>query len=312
MLQDKNRARAPQGRARAPQGGARAPQGRARAPRLRAGFETGDLSQWEGRFTPVSLGTGTADITVVRSPVKQGNYAARVEARTEEQTGAQQGTSRSELVRSTKGRGNTGFPVNLTSNSSELWTRWSMYIPSSTVSQLPTDCTVGADGCGITIQQQTSAGNGVFELNGIFLLQQNMTVTYNDSGMTDPAYEPFWTSPPLEPNRWYTFMIHKKYSETNTGFVEIYLDGVQQQLCANAACSSKVSRVTGRTIHPAATIYRLQTGLYYNDNTDATGHKHPVIYIDDWNAYTSKPRPSHLLRRAAHRDDARVGGRLSR
>jgi Polysaccharide lyase len=256
-----------------------------------ADFETGNLSQWEGRFTPVSLGTGTADITVVRSPVKQGNYAARVEARTEEQTGTQQGTSRSELVRSTNVTGNKGFPVNLSSNSSELWTRWSMYIPSSTVSQLPTDCTLGADGCGITIQQQASAGNGVSELNGIFSLQHNMTVTYGDSRMTDPAYEPFWTSPRLEPDRWYTFMIHKKYSKTNTGFVEIYLDGVQQQLCADAACSSKVSRVTGRTIHPDATIYRLQTGMYYNDNTDATRHKHPVIYLDDWMAHTSDPRP---------------------
>jgi hypothetical protein len=265
---------------------------RARPVRWRADFETGDLSQWGGRFTPVSLGTGTADITVVRSPVKQGNYAARVEARTEEQTGAQQGTSRSELVRSTKVTGNTGFPVNLSSNSTELWTRWSMYIPSSTVSQLPTDCTLGADGCGITIQQQASAGNGVFELNGIFTLQHNMTVTYGDSGMTDPAYEPFWTSLRLEPDRWYTFMIHKKYSKTDAGFVEIYLDGVQQQLCASAACSSKVSRVTGRTIHPDATIYRLQTGMYYNDKTDATQRKHPVIYVDDWKAYTSDPRPS--------------------
>jgi hypothetical protein len=66
---------------------------------------------------------------------------------------------------------------------------------------------------------------------------------------------------------------------------------VQQQLCANAACSSKVSRVTGRTIHPDATIYRLQTGMYYNDKTDATRHKHPVIYLDDWMAYASDPRP---------------------
>ena len=52
---------------------------RAQPLRWRADFETGNLSQWQGRFTPVSLGTGTADITVVRSPVKQGNYAARVE-----------------------------------------------------------------------------------------------------------------------------------------------------------------------------------------------------------------------------------------
>jgi hypothetical protein len=48
---------------------------RARPLRWRADFETGNLSQWQGRFTPVSLGTGTADITVVQSPVKQGNYA---------------------------------------------------------------------------------------------------------------------------------------------------------------------------------------------------------------------------------------------
>jgi hypothetical protein len=73
--------------------------------------------------------------------------------------------------------------------------------------------------------------------------------------------------------------------------VEIYLDGVQQQLCANAACSSNASRVTGRTIHPDATIYRLHTGMYYNDITDATRHKHPVIYLDDWMAYANDPRP---------------------
>jgi hypothetical protein len=79
-------------------------------------------------------------------------------------------------------------------------------------------------------------GQRGLELNGIFSLQHNMTVTYGDSGMTDPAYEPFWTSPRFEPDRSYTFMIHKKYSKTNTGFVEIYLDGVHQQLCPNAAC----------------------------------------------------------------------------
>jgi hypothetical protein len=62
-------------------------------------------------------------------------------------------------------------------------------------------------------------------------------------------------------------------------------------LCADATCSSKVSRVTGRTIHPDATSYRLQTGMYYNDKTDATRHKHPVIYLDDWKTYTSDPRP---------------------
>jgi hypothetical protein len=287
ILQDKEGARPPQDRARAPEDRARPPHDRSAAPRVRADFETGDLSQWQGRFTPVSLGTGTADITVVRSPVKQGNYAARVGARTEEQTGAQQGTSRSELVRSTNVTGNKGFPVNLTSNSTELWTRWSMYIPSSTVSQLPTDCTVGADGCGITIQQQGSSGP--FELNGIFSLQHNMTVHYGDSDMVDPPYEPFWKSPTLQPDQWYTFMIRKRYSKTDTGFIEIYLNGVQQQLCANAACSSTVPRITGRTIHPDATGYRLQTGLYYNDAIDATGHKHPVYYIDDFKVFEERP-----------------------
>jgi hypothetical protein len=164
ILQDKEGARPPQDRARAPEDRARPPHDRSAAPRVRADFETGDLSQWQGRFTPVSLGTGTADITVVRSPVKQGNYAARVGARTEEQTGAQQGTSRSELVRSTNVTGNKGFPVNLTSNSTELWTRWSMYIPSSTVSQLPTDCTVGADGCGITILRHQPRARTVLDM----------------------------------------------------------------------------------------------------------------------------------------------------
>jgi hypothetical protein len=249
-------------------------------------FETGNLSQWGGvqQAAPNRA-------SVVTSPRTQGAYAVRIEARTEEQTGGQVGTSRTELWRSSLDASNKGFPVDV-NGKSELWLRWSWYIPSTTPTQLPTDCTVGADGCGITIQQQTSNRPGQqLEPNGAFSLQRNMTVTYNDQGMTSPSYQPFWRSPTLATNRWYTVMLHKKYSKQNDGLVEIWLNGVKQQLCANAACSVKKGTITGRTLKTDATQARLQTGLYYNDKTDKTGHKHPVIYLDDFKIYATFPSP---------------------
>jgi hypothetical protein len=258
---------------------------RARPPRLRADFETGDLSQWEGRFTPASLGTGTADITVVQSPVK-GNYAARITTTTAEETGNQATSSRAELYRTSLRAGNKGFPV---AEGKELWARWSIYVPNSTAtSNIPT----GGDG--MVIQQQSSnITGGPIELNGLLHLRSNMTLNYSDGDSTNtPRHGQFLpASAPLAPDRWHEIMIHKKYSTSITGgFVEIYINGVQQQLCVNADCSVKSGRIVQRTMKAGVDQYRQSVGMYYQDRWDPTGQMRPLYFLDDFKIFDQNPR----------------------
>jgi Polysaccharide lyase/Fibronectin type III domain len=235
-------------------------------------FDTGNLSQWGGRFTPFTLNTCLAsvspcsDITVATSPVKEGSHSARIRATTAEETGSQAGSSRSELWRSTDATGNTGFPV---AEGRVLRSKWSIYIPTAMAN------TISNWKGGIVIQQQSSncsGCGGVIELNGLLELHPGMRLEYDDGGSTDPSIEPFiWRSAQLAPDTWHDIAIRKKYSEApNGGWLEIYLNRVQQRLCTNSACSSTTGRLVQRNLHPNATSYRLHAGAYYPDEADPT------------------------------------------
>jgi hypothetical protein len=227
------------------------------------------------------------DVSVSSSyPKRQGNYSARVYAYTKEETGSQRGTSRAELMRDSRTTGNRGWPVR---EGAELWTRWSIYIPSTTASgNIP-------GGGGAIIMQQPSFGpngplaNGM-EHNGLLELDNQMRIRYSDGGAG--AHEGVFWRKQFQPNTWYQLMIHKKYSSSaSTGFVEIFVDGVQQPMCLNATCSTTGPRIMHRTIQANATHFRLQTGLYYNDSNDPSDVMKPTYYIDDFRVFSGAGKP---------------------
>jgi hypothetical protein len=73
----------------------------------------------------------------------------------------------------------------------------------------------------------------------------------------------FWTSPTLEYDRWYELIYRVNLSQDpSTGFVEVWLDGVQQKL-ANGE-----TRDYGQTIQAAQTY--LKAGIYRSKSSTGT------------------------------------------
>jgi hypothetical protein len=73
----------------------------------------------------------------------------------------------------------------------------------------------------------------------------------------------FWQSAPLQSNRWYDLIYRVKLSQdSKAGFVEVWLDGVQQNL-ANGQ-----TRIYGQTIQAAETY--LKAGIYRSKTSSGT------------------------------------------
>src|SRR5260221_1236063 len=73
----------------------------------------------------------------------------------------------------------------------------------------------------------------------------------------------FWTSPPLEKDRWYELIYRVKLSrDPSVGFVEVWLDGAQQLL------TNGQTRAFGQTIQAARTY--LKVGIYRSKSSTGT------------------------------------------
>jgi hypothetical protein len=73
----------------------------------------------------------------------------------------------------------------------------------------------------------------------------------------------FWTSPQLEKDRWYDLIYRVNLSQDpNVGFVEVWLDGVQQPLVNGQ------TRAYGQTIQAAQTY--LKAGIYRSKSSTGT------------------------------------------
>lgn len=242
-------------------------------------FETGSFSQWEGVFQAVP---GRASI--VTSPRIQGNYAARLEARTGEFIGSDSspapGRNRTELIAS---------PVANRHNpkeGDEFWYRWYFYLPSET--PLPLDGTSE----GMTILQWTTAASGAvpgWEQLGIFQFRDtkasgdpgpgHVEFLYTDSGSRADGTEHFWrkAATAVTRNTWHKLLIHKRWSSKSDGFVEINFDGVQQTL------TDGTTRMYMRTLTPGYSA-RMQHGIYRGNAIGGNA----VIYSDGFRIGTTR------------------------
>jgi polysaccharide lyase-like protein len=83
----------------------------------------------------------------------------------------------------------------------------------------------------------------------------------------------FWQGPSLQPDRWYDLVYRVNLSQSSsTGFVEVWLDGVQQSL-ANGQ-----TRIYGQTIQAAQTY--LKAGIYRSKSSTGTSVvEHDAIVV---------------------------------
>lgn len=85
----------------------------------------------------------------------------------------------------------------------------------------------------------------------------------------------FWESAPLQSNRWYDLVYRVDLSQNpSSGFVEVWLDGVQQTLAGGE------KRAYGRTIQAAQTY--LKAGIYRTGSSSGTSVvEHDAIVVGD-------------------------------
>jgi polysaccharide lyase-like protein len=97
--------------------------------------------------------------------------------------------------------------------------------------------------------------------------ERRLTLGPGDSSRT------FWDSAPLRGDRWYDLVYRVKLSQdSSTGFVEVWLDGVQQSL------DNGQTRLYGQTLQTAATY--LKAGIYRSRSSSGTSIvEHDAILV---------------------------------
>lgn len=211
-------------------------------PIFRGDFETGGLSQWSGLQRVAS-----DRITVVRSPVRQGSFAARFEVRNGDNP---IGFGDRAEVQSSTGE----------SEGAERWYAWSTMLaadyPSSSAWQV--------------ISQWHANANGspplAFYVSGEnILLQANR---YSAPG-SQIGTSTIWRGP-LRRGQWQDIRMHVKWSGSDAiGFVELWVGGARQTFDDGS------TRRAIRTLMPGVGAYFKQ-GLYRQSGVPGTG----VVYHD--------------------------------
>jgi hypothetical protein len=237
--------------------------------RWRADFETGDFSQYAGVFE-----ASPARASVVTSPRKQGDYAARIEVRAGERTGAQAGTNRTELI------GASGTNTYSVTEGSELWHMWWFYAPSSTTWKPM-----------VMMQHANSLRGGGVELTGLMTFNASGRLEYQDNGSRKDGLEYFWrTQAPVTRGVWHKVLLRKRWSSREAaGFVEIWYDDVQQVLRTDSA-GARGRRTYHRNLNNARTGVRMHQGIYRND---PGGDHVAVIYLDGLRVGTTRDAVEH-------------------
>jgi hypothetical protein len=237
-------------------------------PLLRADFESGNFSQWEG---VQQAAPGRA--SVVTSPHVQGSYAGRFEVREGEFIGSDAPTrNRTEAVLSAAG--NRHKPK----EGDDWWYRWWFYLPAST--PMPAQ---GTDQ-GMTITQWVTMGDAGpdFEQLGIFQFRDtkasadpgpgHVEFLYTDSDARTDGIEHDWrkAASAVTRNAWHSILLHRKWSASEAaGFIEIYYDDVKQTL------ADGTTKMSMRTLTPGYSAYMKQ-GIYRGNDIGGTA----VIYFD--------------------------------
>ena len=211
-------------------------------------YDTGDLSQWSGHqnLRPYSL-------TMVKSPVRQGAYAARFEVRSGDDPLCAAGWGcfgdRSEVQMSTG-----------ESEGQERWYSWSTMVaadfPRYSTWQVISQWHADADG---------SPPIAFFAVNDDLVLQMHR---YSSPGNPIDIVNVWKGS--LRRGQWQDIRMHVKWSGSDSvGFVELWINGVQQTF------DNGQTRRYIRNMYPGVSNYFKQ-GLYRQGGLSQTG----VVYHD--------------------------------
>lgn len=211
-------------------------------PVFRGDFETGGLNQWGGLQR-----VATDRISVVRSPVRQGSFAARFEVRNGDNP---IGFGDRAEVQSSTGE----------SEGDDRWYSWSTMLaadyPSSSAWQVITQWHANADG---------SPPLGFYVSGESILLQANR---YSGAG-SSIGTSTIWRGP-LRRGQWQDIRMHVKWSGSDaTGFVELWINGARQTFDDGS------TRRAIRTLVPGVGAY-IKQGLYRQSGVSGTG----VVYHD--------------------------------
>ena len=168
----------------------------------RGDYETGNFSQWDGGVQEKVDGRAT----IVTSPVRQGKYAARYEVRPGDNNVAGSGNGeRTEalVLRGTRGR-----------EGDEQWYAWStMFAPDFSASNSDWNIFTQWHNSG------TTGGRVEFYING-----NTLGFTTHGGDPANPAARA-WDIGSKSNGVWYDFIFHVKWSTSNAGFVEVWLNG---------------------------------------------------------------------------------------
>ena len=215
---------------------------------LRADYETGDLSQW-GAFQRVAADR----IQVVASPVRQGKYAARFEVRNGDNPIGY--GDRAEVQRGTG-----------ESEGEQRWYAWSTMLasdfPRTNAWQVISQWHANADG---------SPPLAFFAEGDSIVLQAHR---FSGPG-AEIDIKDIWTGP-MRRGQWQDIQLHVKWSGSDSvGFVELWIDGVQQRF------DDGTTKRFIRTLTPGVGAYFKQ-GLYRQSGIAGTG----VVYHDGFRMST--------------------------
>ncbi len=172
---------------------------------FRGDYETGNFSQWD------SVQALPGDATIVTSPTRQGNYAARFQVNPgDNPLNCCAGSERSEVYAS------TGETAGV-----ESWWAWSTYFPS--------DFNVRPE---LELERLHATGTTPARPDRRmpcsrsmpWRAQPNLLLAVYGGDFNNPATRGF-TLAPFERNRWFDFVFHVKWEPDATGFVEVWLNG---------------------------------------------------------------------------------------
>ena len=204
-------------------------------------FETGDLSQWYG---PQQARPGR--IRVVRSPVAEGRYAARFDARQGEFWESDEGSNRSELSLGDIYRDHEG---------DERWYRWyTMLAPD-----FPQD---NPEQFASIMQWKRDDNLNPLPL-GFGIRGRKLRIASNGTRYLGP----------ISRGVWHEFLVHAKWSrDPRVGFIEVYLD--DRRILPRLRLQNVYLDSNGKPI-----LHYIKQGLYKSDEIRSTYVYHDGMVI---------------------------------
>jgi hypothetical protein len=174
----------------------------------RLDYETGSFSQWSG------VQAERGDAVIVRSPVRQGHYAARFIVRPGDNPIGMSG-ERAEV-----------YSLTAEKEGTESWWRWSTYFPTGFRPNRNSSWNVftqwhhTGESCPTPVS---------FEVNNYSSPARLRLRVWGGrlSSSCQPDSKRVWDFAVLRRNRWYNFTFHVKWSSAkSTGFVQLWVNGL--------------------------------------------------------------------------------------